>query len=79
MVSTVLRNIQSEMFVIRNLSYRSVIYKNVRMMRFVNFSWKSHEILLKTLLIANLYNSENKIKTVIYKMKNLTYTTENGI
>jgi hypothetical protein len=36
MVSTVLRNIQSEMFVIRNLSYRSVIHKNVRMMWFVD-------------------------------------------
>jgi lipid-A-disaccharide synthase-like uncharacterized protein len=40
LIITVLRNIQSEMFVIRNLSYRSVIHKNVRMMRFVNCSWK---------------------------------------
>jgi hypothetical protein len=39
MVSTLLRNIQSEMFVISNLSYRGVIHKNVRMMRFVNITY----------------------------------------
>jgi hypothetical protein len=72
MVSIVLRNIQSEMFVIRNLSYRSVIHKNVRMIRFVIFKIFINDIVIDIQSTIKLFADDTSLYLIIDNPKTTT-------